>query len=361
MEDTFMPGRFHVGGRIIKTSLAVGLSIFIAQSLGFERVTLAAIVAVVTIQRTFYRSILQSTAKLGSVLLGAFLGIIFAFLMGGTPLAYSLLILTVILICLQLNWQDNILTAAVVAIGIMSSQADNLALFSLEQLASALIGAVVALGVNSLFSPHHVHDVRATITKVENGLEEMMDNVAEEMLHTEEKMIGMDELAQTLLDEIRAGLELSKLFREEQRFSMTGETTADRYRDTFRTFASQTERLVEMHYLARRMVTDVPHAVPISRLLRIIRNVQRRKLRGLCVHQALVDRSIVHLEETFEQLEMPKTRAEFIARSSLVHLFKEIKRYYKRTLVMPPVLAETTSVLPLKKINTKKKENRGKC
>jgi uncharacterized membrane protein YgaE (UPF0421/DUF939 family) len=355
-----LPRRVYVGGRIIKTSLAVGLSIFIAQSLGFERVTLAAIVAMVTIQRTFYRSVLQSLAKLGSVLLGALLGVAFAFAMGGSPVAYSLLILAVILICLRLNWQDNIFTASVVAIGIISSQSANLPLYSLEQLLSALIGALVALVVNSLFSPRHIQDVKLKIAAVEQSLAEMMEIVAAEMLDTEQRPRDMKEKAQSLLVEINTGLQLSKLFREEQRFTVTGETAADRYRDTFRTFASHTERLLEMHILASRMVTDVPQAIPIAKLLRIISKVQKRKLQGKPAHDKRITNCIAAMELSFEFLEMPKNRAEFVSRSSLVHLFKEIKRYYNRTILLPPVLAEETGMLPFQINKKKKKENAGK-
>jgi len=41
-------------------------------------------------------------------------------------------------------------------------------------------------------------------------------------------------------------------------------------------------------------------------------------------------------------MELPKNRAEFISRSSLVHLFMEIKKYYQRLKTIPPVLSEET-------------------
>ncbi|MEW5785948.1 MAG: aromatic acid exporter family protein, partial [Bacillota bacterium] len=62
--------RFHVGGRVFKTALAVTLAIFLAQQFGLERVTLAAIIALLTVQRTFFHSLVQSLVKLGSVLIG---------------------------------------------------------------------------------------------------------------------------------------------------------------------------------------------------------------------------------------------------------------------------------------------------
>ncbi len=95
--------RYIVGGRVVKTALAVTLAITIAQQLGLERVTLAAIVALLTVQKTFYHSLLQSMAKLGSVLLGGVLGTAFSFMFGVSPLGYGLVTLAAIYICLQLR------------------------------------------------------------------------------------------------------------------------------------------------------------------------------------------------------------------------------------------------------------------
>lgn len=334
-----MPSRLHVGGRVIKTSLAVGLSVYVAQSLGLERVNLAAIVALVTVQRTFYSSLMQGLARLGSVILGALIGTVFALILGGTPFSFGLVTLAVIIISIQLNWQDNLVIIAVVAIGVISSQAENLLLFSLHQFATALIGAVVALGINLLFAPAYQRGVDKKLIEIESSLRKIMAVVASEMLHPDlNSDISRD--IQQLQADIQEGLQISKLFREEQRFSHHRDTRADHYRDAFRVFISQAERLVEMHNLARRMIIEVPTAAPIAQLLRIMGYIQLRQLQGKNTHAPLLDRIIASLEKRFENLEMPHTRDEFVTRSSLVHLFMEVKKYYKRTLKMPPALAE---------------------
>ena len=332
--------RFNVGGRVLKTSLAVGLTIFIVQSFGVERVTLPAIVAMVTIQRSFYRSIIQSLAKLGGILLGAFIGLLFGILMGPAPLAFALAIFIVIMGCLQLNWQDNILTTSVVAIGIISSNAHSLPLYSLQQVLSALLAGAVALTINFLFTPNHRQEVRGRLQQIEVAFREMMDDITQEMLHPDMKNEKFKQKAQLLENEIKEGLEISKLFREEQRFNLSRETLADHYRDTFRVFASQLERLQEMHKLAKRMVMEVPQATPLVQLIRILQKVQKNQLYGKKVHYAMLDKAIANLEESFALMDLPVTRAEFISRSSLVHLFKEIKKYYKRVRRIPPVLRD---------------------
>ncbi|MBS3885665.1 MAG: hypothetical protein KGZ56_01255 [Dethiobacter sp.] len=334
-----MAVKFHVGGRVLKTSLAVGLSVFVVQSLEFGDVTLAAIVAVVTIQRTFYRSLLQSAERLGSVLLGTMLGTLLALILGATPLSYSLVTLVVILACLRLNWQENVVVVTVVAIGVMASPAENLPLYSFEQFVSALIGAVVALGVNFMFAPSHQNAVLVKLVRLEILLQQMMDLVVEEILHIETRYEDLGEKAEDIRQEINLSLELAKLFREEQRFSILGEKLADEYQEIFHYFATQTERLLEMHYLAKHMINDMPQALPITRLLRILKQVQSRRLRGKNAHDRLLERVIENLDTSFAEMEMPKNRAEFLTRSALAHLYQEIKRYYQRTKRLPQVLA----------------------
>ncbi|MBS4022726.1 MAG: aromatic acid exporter family protein [Dethiobacter sp.] len=333
-----MHGRFSVGGRVLKTSVAVALTIFILQSLGVERITLAAIVAVVTIQRTFYRSMVQSFAKLGGILLGAMVGIVVGMLLGPTPLAFGLTVFTVIFLLLQLNWQDNIMTTTVVAIGIISSGAESLPLYSIQQVLSALLAGVVALTINFLFTPNHRQVILDRLQYLDESLRQIMGTVAHEMLRPTMEKPHVSELAGQLEKEISTGLELSKFFREEQRFNLSSETLADNYRETFRIFASQLERLQEMHKLAKRMVTEVPQARPLAKLLRILEKVQKNQLMGRKIPYAMLDKAIANLEYTFEAMELPVTRAEFVSRSSLVHLFKEMIKYYKRTKQIPPVL-----------------------
>lgn len=334
-----MAVKLHVGGRVLKTSLAVGLSVFVVQSLEFGDVTLAAIVAVVTIQRTFYRSLLQSAERLGSVLLGTLLGTLLAVLLGATPLSYSLVTLVVILACLRLNWQENIVVVTVVAIGVMASPAENLPLYSFEQFISALIGAVVALGVNFMFAPSHQNAVLTKLAGLEVLLQQLMDLVAEEILHIETRYENLEQKVEDIMQEINLSLELLKLFREEQRFNILGEKMADEYQETFRYFATQTERLLEMHYLAKNIINDLTQAEAITRLLRIIKQVQCRRLRGKNVHDRLLDRVIENLDASFAEMEMPRDKVELMTRSAFIHLYQEIKRYYLRTKKLPQVFS----------------------
>lgn len=327
----------HVGGRVLKTALAVTISIYLAQQLGMERVVLAAIVAVVAVQRTFYHSLLESLAKLGSVVLGVILGSIFGHLFGVTPLAYGLATFVVILICLKLGWQDNIILISVTAITVIFSSTHSLISYSLEQVLTALLGAGCALGINYLFTPNHRQEVTKRLLKAEEGLRRLMDLIIKEVVEPGCDDTGFDELVSRLKEDIGEGMAMAKLLREEQRFVITRETPSDRYRQAFQVFESQLDRLEEMHHLARRMPVEVPQAEPLVKLFRVVQKIQYNRLRGKRALYSKMERIIENLDRRSAEMELPCTREEFVSRASLFHLLQEIKRYYRRTLKLPVV------------------------
>ncbi len=327
--------RFLVGGRVLKTALAVTLAIVIAQHFNMERATLAAIVALLTVQRTFYHSIMQSMAKLGSVLLGGVLGTAFSFVFGLSPLAYGLATLFAIYFCLQLHWQDHIVLTAITAVTVIFSSHEMPLLFSAQQILTALLGAVCGLTVNYLFTPNHKKQVREQLKEVEAGSRRIIDFIMLEMLEPGCNDESFKKEVAQLKDTIEEGMDLAKLLQEEQRFVIHRETDSDRYRRTFEIFKSQLARLEEMHNLARRIPIKVPHAGPIVQLFRIVQKMQLRRATGKHHHYRIIKRLMAKLEQSFEQLEMPHNRDEFISRASLFHLFQEVKRYYRRMQEIP--------------------------
>lgn len=341
--------RFHVGGRVLKTALAVTLAIYFTQLIGMERVTLAAIVALLTVQRTFYHSLLQSIGKLGSVFLGVILGTIFGYLFGVTPLAYGLVTLIMILLCLQLQWQDHIVLATVTAITVIFSGAADLKVYSLEQMLTALLGAASALVINYLFTPNHSQEVVNRLLKVETNLRQAIDFIIKEILEPGCDDTDFKEKVLLLQKEIAEGADVAKLLREEQRFMINRQTPSDRYRQAFHIFSSQLDRLEEMHKLARRMPVEVPQALPLVKLFRIVQAIQFNRLRGKRATYPIFEKAIENLDQRFAAMELPKSREEFISRASLFHLYQEIKRYYRRTQKIAAVISKEKGQLPLKK------------
>ncbi len=331
--------RFPVGGRVLKTALAVTLAIFIAQQLGLERINLAAIVALITVQKTFYHSLLQSMAKIGSVLIGGVLGTTFSYFFGLSPLGYGLVIIAAIYICLQLQWQEHIVLTAITAITVIFSSNGDTAplLFSIQQIFTALLGALSGLLFNYLFTPNHKKEVVQKLLKAEEGLRRAIDFIMRELLEPGCNDEPFREEVSSLNQIIEEGLESSKLLQGEQRFIINRNTDSDRLYKTFLIFKSQLSRLEEMHNLARRIPVRTPQAAPVIQLFRIVQKMQYRAVSGRKNHFAMVDRLLKKMEDSFADTEPPQTREEFISQASLFHLFQEIKRYHRRMREAPAV------------------------
>ena len=139
-------------------------------------------------------------------------------------------------------------------------------------------------------------------------------------------------------------METAKLFREEQRFNIKGETDSDRYRLAFYICKSQVDRLEEMHTLAGRMPVKSPYADPLIRLFQIVKKLQFRRLNGQQGHYRIIENLLKKLEKSFADVELPGSQDQFISQASLFHLFQEIKRYYRRMQNMPEGLLAKASI-----------------
>ncbi len=345
--------RFNVGGRVLKTALAVTLAIYLGQLLGLESLTPAAIVALLTVQRTFYHSLVGSLSKLGSVLLGGVLGTVFGYLFGVTPLAYGLVTLLAIFLCLQLHWHENIILTTVTAITVIFSGVEQLEIYSLLHIAAALLGALTALTVNYFFTPNHMNEVIKRLSETDAELRRLIRIIIREIEEPGWDDVDFNEEVSCLREQVGEGLNVAGMLREEKRFVINRETPSDRFRQAFHIFNSQLDRLEDMHNLARRIPIVVPQAELVVKLFRIVKKIQHNQLRGKRTAYSILDRVIDSLDHRLDEMELPQTREEFVSRASLFHLYQEIKRYYRRTQKLPPAL------LMEKKPSKKKKRKEG--
>ncbi len=331
--------RFRIGARVLKTTLAVVLAIYLSQLLGLEqRLTLAALVALLTVQKTFYHSLRQSMKTLGAVLLGGLLGTGFGYLFGITPLAYGIVTLLGILLCQKLHWQDQTVLSTLTGIGTIFSGTESLGLHSLLQILTALIGAGCALLVNYLFLPNRRKELENRLQQIEKGLRQGINTVIKEIEHPGSYAKEFKEQYTRLKKEIGEGLEQTGMLWEEQRFAISREISSNYYSQVFYFFDSQLESLEEMYRLARRMPQDIPESSYLVRVLKIVQKIQARKKAGKkCVYPGF-EQALANMDKKIITLELPRSRAEYIAHASLFHLFQEIKGYHRRLIELPDFL-----------------------
>lgn len=330
----------HIGGRVIKTGAAVGLAVFVAQLFRLEPGTFAGVVALLSVQRSFYRSVHQSLKRIGSIVVGTSVGAIFAFTFGHSPVTVVFVTIIVILLCLRLNWQDSIVLGTVTAVSSMTFYSEIFFTYAGRQMLLALIGVSCALSVNYLFMPCHKNEVEGKLEIIERRLGKLLWFVYEELIRIRGQNINSKEFEDQVCElhrQIKEGVSLVKLLREEQRYKFLDTTPSEQYLTAFQIFSSGTDRVLGMYHLAEKIKVDVPQIYPIAKLLRILVRVQQRIFYGRHVPHFLLKKAIISLEDKFEEMQLPQTRAEFVARAALLHIFGEAKEYYKKISKLPTI------------------------
>ncbi|WP_160725449.1 FUSC family protein [Bacillus sp. USDA818B3_A] len=161
-----------LGARILKTGIAIALSLFIGQLLHSPSPVFAGIAAIFAIQPTIYRSYLTIIEQIQGNIIGALFAVIFVLLLGNHIIVIGLAAIIVILLNLKLKLENTIGLSLVTLISIMETQSDNFIQFAGIRFSTIMIGVFSAFFVNLIFMP----------PKYENKLYFKIVNTTEEII-----------------------------------------------------------------------------------------------------------------------------------------------------------------------------------
>ncbi|SFL84817.1 Uncharacterized membrane protein YgaE, UPF0421/DUF939 family [Paenibacillus sp. 1_12] len=139
------------GARVLKTGIAVTLSLYISIWLQFSLPVIAAVAAIFAMQPSIYRSWRYFLDQIQTNTLGAALAMLAGTFLSKEPIAIGLVCILVIMICLKLKMEETIGLTLVTVIAVMeaSGQWD----FALNRFLLSLIGIGSAFLINILFFP----------------------------------------------------------------------------------------------------------------------------------------------------------------------------------------------------------------
>lgn len=142
-----------IGARIIKTGIAVTITMFICQALKLEPALFGAVSAVVNLQPSIYLTLKTARNQISVHLLGVTAGLVLGYLLGGNPLSMGLTTVLIIALYKKLNLQNGILMGVVAAIFILGSSPDQFLAHAVNRSAVIFIGLTVAMIVNVILWP----------------------------------------------------------------------------------------------------------------------------------------------------------------------------------------------------------------
>lgn len=154
------------GWRIVKTGIAVGLCVLLANLLHLEYPFYSAIAAVITLQATIADSYKQGVNRLKGTLVGAVFGYLFALVAVNNPLWTGLGIIVTFTVLNYMRWTEAMNIASIVFIAITLNLEGQPLNYAFNRLVDTALGIVVAFLVNRLVHPPKYKD------KLEDAFEE---------------------------------------------------------------------------------------------------------------------------------------------------------------------------------------------
>ena len=160
-----------VGGRVLKTGIAVFITALICELLGWPPM-FAVITAIVTIEPTAADSIKKAYVRFPASAIGAAFSVVFNFAFGDSPLTYMLVAVATIIACHRLHLQDGALVAVLTGVAMISTVQDHYLSNFFIRLGTTLTGLTVSTLVNLLvIRPDYSKSIKAKIQQliVETG------------------------------------------------------------------------------------------------------------------------------------------------------------------------------------------------
>lgn len=140
------------GKRIIKTAIAVFITAWVCQQLGWP-VIFAVITAIVTIEPTLSSSIKKGMIRLPAAAMGAAFALFFDYLFGQIPLTYALSAALTIYICHLFRWHDAMIVATLTAVAMIPITDGHFLEAFFTRIGTTSIGIIISSIVNFVVWP----------------------------------------------------------------------------------------------------------------------------------------------------------------------------------------------------------------
>ena len=142
-----------LGARILKTGIAIVLSLYLGQLLHSPSPVFAAIAAIFAIQPTIYRTYLTIIEQIQGNLIGALLAIVFVLVIGNHFIVIGLAAIIVITLNFKLKIENTIGLSLVTLIAIMETPGGDFLQFAMIRFSTIMLGVLSAFVVNLVFIP----------------------------------------------------------------------------------------------------------------------------------------------------------------------------------------------------------------
>ncbi len=142
-----------IGARIIKTGIAVTITMYICKLLNLEPAFFGAVSAVINMQPSIFLSVKTAQDQILVHILGVTTGLTFGYLVGGNPMVMGFITILLISLHIKFNFQSSITMGIIAALFVLSSSAEQFIPHALTRSGVIFIGLSVAMITNIVLWP----------------------------------------------------------------------------------------------------------------------------------------------------------------------------------------------------------------
>ncbi|MBP1157606.1 MULTISPECIES: aromatic acid exporter family protein [unclassified Paenibacillus] len=249
------------GARVLKTGIAVTLSLFLSGLFEITPSVIAAVAAIFAMQPSIYRSWRHLLEQLQTNTLGAALALMAGMFFSSEPIAIGLVCILVIMICLKMKMEETIGLTLVTVVAVM--EASGQWNFALNRFLLILIGIGSASLINIMFFPpkpkeQFLNQIQSVFTKMSLLLRTAISDEIKENVFRDEKQ-ELEKAMKSLSDKYQLfEEELKKLRRA--KYSQTRNLVI--YKQMLYTLHKGMEVLnaVEVHYFPATRTAETDQA-----------------------------------------------------------------------------------------------------
>jgi uncharacterized membrane protein YgaE (UPF0421/DUF939 family) len=171
------------GARVLKTGLAVTISMFTCVLLNIQPAIFAGAAAVLNLQPSLGKSFYNALEQILSQFIAIGIAIILGLTIGGNPLVMGLSTILVILICNHFQWRSSISGAIMATIFVLASPPDQFLNHALIRSLAIFIGVGAALLVNiTIARPHYEIPLRLKLIELNKFIMDNFNQVVQNYL-----------------------------------------------------------------------------------------------------------------------------------------------------------------------------------
>ncbi|MBD2865021.1 aromatic acid exporter family protein [Paenibacillus oceani] len=270
----------RVGLRVVKTVIAIAISISIARLLHLEPDHFAGIISMLAVQPSVYRSLQSTLSHLASALFAALLGIGAALLFGEYSLVIAAVSLLVMAIHVRLKLTASLTLAVIVAVNTIGTSDELHGTAAYHQLLLVLIGMLVGTAVNMIRKPVHREREEVLLVKSESMLRTLLYYIQQDLMSA--RMTPYKPQMRLQIEEVRkyieSGKEISAFIREDRWMNRSSGPIAPG--ELFRTYETMVERVRDLSKALQKADLNCPERQRLIRAIGVTVRLQERVMQG---------------------------------------------------------------------------------